>query len=137
MLRRLLQQQEIQAVVGAPFFTHVTALRAPQGRLLGPARVYPASGHVVTAGRRYSLLSRDGSEELVWSFWAPLRSLLVDIFERELPSDLEMDCRENFARTHDLRYAVVPPGYILTLADLRELVAETPVTSSRTLRRTH
>ena len=62
-------------------------------------------------------------ERLFFSLWAPCRKLLVDIFTTTMPSDEERAAREAFAEQHGLRYAFTPPGYVLSIDDLKQALA--------------
>ena len=63
-------------------------------------------------------------EKLTFSLWAPHRHLLVDIFPAAMPSADEMAARNAFAEANGLRYCVTPPGYVLSIDDLKEAVAQ-------------
>lgn len=104
--RQRAARAEWEAVLGYPVWRDTTVLRTPDGGALEPAR------------------DRDG-RLLKWSFWAPHRRLLLDVFVRALPSEAELEDRAAFAAAHQVRYAVVEPGERLELARIRELLEGT------------
>jgi hypothetical protein len=50
--------------------------------------------------------------------------LLIDVFERELPLENELQARAEYAETHGLRYVIVEPGHYLPIQDLIALGRE-------------
>lgn len=65
----------------------------------------------------------DGAPRL-WSLWAPQRALLIDIFTRALPSEAELDAKDDYARAHGCDYFYIAPGHILDFDSLRALLRE-------------
>lgn len=59
-------------------------------------------------------------KKLSFSIWAPQRRVLVDIFQRQTHPEDEMLARDAFARAHDIRYMIVPPGHSFGLEDLKQ-----------------
>lgn len=103
LLARIAAQRALLDILGVPVYMNVTYLLAPHGRFLGEFRY--------------------GGNPVKWSVWAPHRALLLDIFPSTLPDDDELRAREGFAQEHGLRYLVTPPGYTLSLDDLRGALA--------------
>ena len=101
--RQRAARAEWEDVLGYPVWRDTTVLRTPDGGALEPAR------------------DREG-RLLKWSFWAPHRRLLLDVFVNALPSATELEDRAVYAAAHDVRYAVVQPGERLELARVRELI---------------
>lgn len=107
LLARIQAQQDLIAVLGAPVLMNTNIL-VHNGRILPRCRYQ--------------------GTPLTFSVWAPHRRLLLDIFPDTLPSEGELQAREAFATQHGLRYAVTPPGYALSIDDLRAALAAPPVT---------
>ncbi len=106
LMARIAAQQALLALLGVPVYMNVTYLLAPHGKFLGEFRYKGAP--------------------VKWSIWAPHRALLLDIFPRDLPPEEELQARDQFARERGLRYVVTPPGYTLSLEDLRTLLEGAP-----------
>lgn len=64
--------------------------------------------------------------KMMFSLWAPHRRLLLDIFPATLPESAEMEAREAFAGAQRVRYLITPPGYTLSIDDLREALTRSP-----------
>jgi len=93
-------ERALQGALGAPILTACTTLPGPHGT------AYPVAKHPTTG------------IPFVWSLWAPHRKLLIDNFSQGLPEPEELTARAAYAATHGLRYAIVEPGFTLTLDDL-------------------
>ena len=106
MLYELQNGSRLARALGTPYFVSCTALCASQGAYLPPA-LHPATGYPMR-----------------WGLWAPHRKLLIDFFDRELPSPEELDARASYAESHALRYVIVEPGYYLPLDDLLALATD-------------
>jgi len=99
ILHELRTAPRLRAALGVPVFIRTTVL---------PTH----------AGRAYPLAKHPDGTVLQWGLWAPQRRLLLDFFERGLPSQTELDARAQYAEAHALRYCVVPPGHTLSTDDL-------------------
>lgn len=94
-LARLKEHEELQRLLGVLIMSTTLLPLPSEGRVLGPAR------------------DRDG-RALRWSLWAPARRVLIDICRVSRFSDAEEQDRMAFAKTNELRYAIVEPGRRLT-----------------------
>lgn len=100
LLARQKRNQQLLALFGAPVYMDTTILPMTDGKPhLGPAY---SDGH-----------------ELMWSLWAPHRRALISIFRRAMPQEDELKARIAFAEEHALKYAVVQPGWKVTLDHLK------------------
>jgi hypothetical protein len=104
MLARLKQQRAIHELLGAPVLFDTTTLIAPHGEWIGECKV--------------------GGRKVTWSMWAPHKRMLLDIFPKALPPREELEGKEAFCTSHNIRYLVVPPTHSLDLEDLREALAK-------------
>jgi hypothetical protein len=100
LLARRERDKTLLELFGAPLYMNTTLLSRAGQKPLGPA------------------LGPDG-RELIWSVWSPHRNALLDIFRRRIPDEEELKARMVFAREHEVKYAVVRPGYIVTLDHLK------------------
>lgn len=96
LLARRERDRKIVELFGAPVYRETTILPLIGKPPLGPA--FAPDGH-----------------EIVWSLWSPHRYALLDIFRRQLPGEEELRARAAFAETHHIKYAIVRPGWKLTL----------------------
>jgi len=101
-LARHERHRALVAVLGVPIFFDTILLPLSGQPALGPARDL--------SGR-----------EIRWSVWAPQRKLLLDRF-KALPPKGDLEAREQFAKDHSLLYRFVPPGWRISLEDLKELL---------------
>lgn len=67
---------------------------------------------------------RVNGKTVKWSLWAPHKRMLIDIFPRALPPDAEILEKDAFARSHGIRYLLVPPGRVFGLEDLKTVLQE-------------
>lgn len=96
LLARRERDRQLVELFGAPVYRETTILPLINKPHLGPA------------------LTDDG-HEIVWSLWSPHRHALLDIFRRQLPDEAELRARAVFAEMHKIKYAIVRPGWKLTL----------------------
>jgi hypothetical protein len=101
LLARREHNRRLLDLFGAPVFMDTTILSMTGGKPhLGP--VYAPDGH-----------------ELMWSLWAPHRRALISLFRRTMPEEDELKVRIAFAEEHALKYAIVKPGWRVTLDHLK------------------
>jgi hypothetical protein len=101
MVARQKERRELFAILGAPLYMRASVLPLTGGGHLGP--VYGREG-----------------QALRWGLWSPHRRVLIDIFSRALPSEEELFTRAEWAKAHEVNYAVVKPGYKLDSETLKE-----------------
>lgn len=100
LLARRARDKALIDILGAPLYAATTMLPRTNGlSTLGPAFY---DGHA-----------------LKWSLWSPHRNALLDIFKTRLPHEDEIKARMEFAEKHHIKYAVVRPGWKVTVDHLR------------------
>lgn len=97
-LERKAAIREIQSLLGCVIKDTTILTRPGQA----PLAAYDRHGH-----------------QLMWSLWAPAKSVVIDIFKRAIPPNGELEDRLKFAKEHNLRYGIVEPGKKLTIDTLR------------------
>jgi len=105
-MRKQAAGQELAQVLGAPLYVDTN--------------FFP----VIGGGQLCACVFK--GQKLMFSLWAPHRRVLLDIFPALLPESAEMDAREAFAQAQQVRYFVTPPGYTLSIDDVREALARPP-----------
>jgi hypothetical protein len=100
MLRRLERRRELLNILG---IVHLGASTLPK-----------------QGGGTYGPITMPNGDVLRWSMWAPAKNMLIDIFNKALPTPDELERRQAFADEHGMNYGIVAPGERLSLERLRE-----------------